>query len=226
MLPISLADLPIMPGYFRREASVDVRRCPDAAANCPIGHSVCPQSTSGCQGGRDHASLCRPGLTGIFCRACVPNETETRFYLSAADGRNASCAPCAKAVERGLSYDNVAFPLVLASTFAAVLLVLRVLLLLPRFDWLSQVLRSYTLALKLKIIVGFFMIAVKFETVYEVYLPDEVRVILEQLRITISFGVEGVPLSCLQVSCAPSQLACLHTLHAMASYSLPIAFRL
>ena len=40
------------------------------------------------------------------------------------------------------------------------------------------------------------MIATKIEDVYDIYLPADVRVLLEQLRIGISLGIEGVPLAC------------------------------
>ena len=77
---ITLADLPILPGYFRRSFDhIDVRRCPDAAANCRGGKSTCLSTTSACQGGRSHDAICRPGLTGIFCRSCV--EADSTFRL-------------------------------------------------------------------------------------------------------------------------------------------------
>jgi hypothetical protein len=34
------------------------------------------------------------------------------------------------------------------------------------------------------------------EDVYEVYLPSQVRSLLQQVRIVISIGIEGVPLAC------------------------------
>ena len=41
-------------------------------------------------------------------------------------------------------------------------------------------------------------IATKIEDVYEIYLPSDVRALLQQLRIVISLGIEGVPLACVQ----------------------------
>ena len=41
------------------------------------------------------------------------------------------------------------------------------------------------------------MIATKVENVYEVYLPPEVRVLLEQIRFVISLGLEAIPLTCI-----------------------------
>ena len=40
------------------------------------------------------------------------------------------------------------------------------------------------------------VLATKIEDVYEVFLPAEVRALLQQLRIIISLGIEGVPLAC------------------------------
>jgi hypothetical protein len=62
---ISLTELPLERGYFRlSRGTVDVRRCPDAAANCS-GRSHCAESTSGCKGG--DGAVCMPGLNGTFC---------------------------------------------------------------------------------------------------------------------------------------------------------------
>ena len=44
--------------------------------------------------------------------------------------------------------------------------------------------------------VGFYQIAIKIESVYEIFLPAEVRTLLHQLSIAISFGIEAVPLAC------------------------------
>ena len=43
---------------------------------------------------------------------------------------------------------------------------------------------------------GFYQIATKIESVYDIYLPAEVRGVLQNLRIVITLGLEGVPLSC------------------------------
>ena len=63
---------------------MDVRRCPDADANC-LGLSECPGTTSGCAGGRRQGlDTCRPGLTGTYCRACVE---PAHFYVAGAGRR-------------------------------------------------------------------------------------------------------------------------------------------
>ena len=40
------------------------------------------------------------------------------------------------------------------------------------------------------------MITTRVEHVYEVFLPAEVRTVLQRLRVVISLGIEGVPLAC------------------------------
>ena len=75
---ISLGDLPIYPGFYRRSPdSVDVRRCPDAAANCS-GLSQCLYSSSGCRGGDNHSTICQEGLAGIYCLLCTEDYS---FYV-------------------------------------------------------------------------------------------------------------------------------------------------
>ena len=69
---VTLDALPIKPGYYRRSnATVDVRICGDASANCPAGTTECAESDSGCVGGDDPAAPCCPELMGIFCLLCT-----------------------------------------------------------------------------------------------------------------------------------------------------------
>ena len=49
---------------------------------------------------------------------------------------------------------------------------------------------------KLKILVGFYMIATKVEKVYDLYFPAEVRALLNTFTIWFSLGMEGIPLEC------------------------------
>ena len=77
---IPLETLPLKAGYYRlSDDSSDVRRCPDAAANCTYANQ-CPETTSGCAGGSDIASVCRPTLRGIFCTQCEADTNHTRYY--------------------------------------------------------------------------------------------------------------------------------------------------
>ena len=53
---------------------------------------------------------------------------------------------------------------------------------------------------KLKIAIGFYQIASRVETVYDVHLPAGVRELLTTVQFTISFGFEGIPLACIGAS--------------------------
>ena len=199
---VTLANLPVVPGYYRRSPDqIDVRRCPDAAANCLPGDSICAESTSACQGGRNATNatseMCHSGLTGIFCRACVePFE----FFVHAEEGAVAHCEPCENAVS---SHVSVAMA-VLASmvVVAAVVIAIiwrhhrRAVLRMLERVWKALV-ETYSVPNKLKTLIAFYQIATKIEDVYEVHLPPAVRALLQQLRIIISFGIEGYPLACI-----------------------------
>jgi hypothetical protein len=198
-LPITLADLPVVSGYFRLASDqYDVRRCADAAANCPRGRLVCDNSTSGCQGGRELATICRRGLTGTYCRLCAE---PLHYYVSAATGVFAHCEPCKDAVQNGLESGLGKAGLILASAGLLAGLIVWCLRRNPKYRQLlawawHQAESHYTLRNKLKILVGFYMIATKIEDVYQVFLPPDVRAILQQIRIVISLGLDGIPLAC------------------------------
>lgn len=198
LLPITLSDLPIMAGYYRlSNDQIDVRRCPDAAANCPAGMSVCPNSTSACAGGRDADTACQPGLNGTFCRSCIE---PFKYFVSAEAGAVAHCELCENAVSNGLTsvLGIIAVVLGLAALFCFVFVrFYRGGCLQTVRAFGSTLINQYRLPTKLKVLIGFYQIAIKVETVYEIYLPAEVRVILHQLRIIVSLGIEGVPLTCI-----------------------------
>eukprot|EP00966_Prymnesium_polylepis_P207603 4808739-Prymnesium_polylepis.2 len=80
--------MPIKRGYFRlSKDSIDIRRCPDAAAGCS-NKPECEESHSGCAGSayRDEvgsdfmntdAALCLEGLTGPFCLCNTTAQSRT-----------------------------------------------------------------------------------------------------------------------------------------------------
>ena len=75
---ITLATLPLQPGYWRTgSTSADARRCPDASR----------LNGSGCQGMVD--APCRPGLTSVYCLECLGNDT----YYDAGLSDCRACAP-------------------------------------------------------------------------------------------------------------------------------------
>ena len=51
-------------------------------------------------------------------------------------------------------------------------------------------------AVRRKILIGFYQIASKIESVYDLFLPAEVRQVLYLFRFVVSFGIDGIPLSC------------------------------
>ena len=73
---VTLATLPLKPGYYRTSAAAtNIVRCPDAGAGC--GAAIeCLHSRSGCAGGDSIALSCRPGLTGVCAEAA--RELNTR----------------------------------------------------------------------------------------------------------------------------------------------------
>ena len=50
---------------------------------------------------------------------------------------------------------------------------------------------------KLKILIGFYQIATRIESVYGIMLPAEVRELLLNIQLTISLGIDGIPLACI-----------------------------
>ena len=96
---VTLSTLPIKRGYYRpADTSDDVRRCPDAGANCSSAAlaTECEQSSSGCFGGDDPSAACRPGLEGTFCQLCSNRTAEGGriYYSRASDTEPAKCKPC------------------------------------------------------------------------------------------------------------------------------------
>ena len=103
----TLEQLPLVRGFYRiNHDTTDVRKCPDAAANCSttFGTSLC-ESSSGCLGGTDASGgpsgsgLCMPGLEGAFCRTCIqPSHDDPSadlvYYVKASEYREAHCEAC------------------------------------------------------------------------------------------------------------------------------------
>jgi len=195
---IAIQNLPIRPGYFRLSTStVDVRRCPDSAANCS-GHAECPQTASGCAGGNDE-NMCRPGLTGTFCRSCMESQ---HYYEPATSGRDpqsyAHCESC-----RNVAGSRSGAILITAGCVTvAILLGISVFYHLPvpkrEFvnDAVQYLIEKQGIPTKIKIVIGFYQIATRVETVYGITLPEAVRKMMMLLRIAISFGIDGIPLAC------------------------------
>ncbi len=193
----TIDSLPIRRGYYRLDASsADVRRCPDAAANC-TDEAECRESTSGCRGTVVEADeqsmgtapeICAVGLTGVFCRLCDRSHfNHSVYYSPASTSLVARCANCRDTARDGLL---LLFGLLLALVlgFAVILAIYHSVSLQLR-QTLSHAWHRFTPHNKLKIIIGFYMIATKVDDVYEVELPPQVRSLLSVFSVAISFGM-------------------------------------
>jgi len=203
----TLETLPLRPGYWRASVtSLDVRRCPDAAVNC--ASAICDNSSSGCYGGVDDITYCAPTLHGPLCRLCK-NATDRVYYLAADSGSAAKCAACGSLVGRTIG--------IVVATAAGLLLALLVLRVLARKcprrrTSLFATVERYRIAVKpetkLKILVSFYMLISKVDSVYEVTLPADVRRFLDNISIGISLGLSSTTsvLTCLGLRSYHEQL--------------------
>jgi len=224
---VTLATLPIKRGGYRLSAnSADVERCPDAAANCS-GAAECPYSTSGCRG-TVNGSLalssrrladdapgavgCYDDLTGVFCKRCAGHGDDNGvavYYSAALASERAQCRECGDLLRN-----------VLLVLFLGVLVGGGALLLLGVACYrsfapkaraqLSDAWATFEPHHKLKTLVGFFMIAVHLNDVYEVELPPAVLRMLDGFAVLISLGFSGLGtvLECLEMPGYTATLAC------------------
>ena len=191
----TLEALPLVRGFFRvGDDNIDVRKCPDADANCSttFGTEACV-SASGCIGGTDAAALCASGLSGTFCRTCINDQAELlSFYVKAGETQEAHCEECGN----NLAMTAFVAIVVLCGFGVAAALLVR----LKRKPSFAYVMATFTPQNKLKILIGFYMVATKVDTIYDVALPADVRAVLRTLSIVFTFGMQGfatTPLACL-----------------------------
>lgn len=213
---VTLASLPLQPGYFRLHPSTeDIHRCPDSSTGCG-GSVVCEESFSGCAGtgGTRNGSAtvasrrlevamgvpfdpetpfdsgCREGLTGVFCMLCDSNSSRNVYYFKATDSEAASCKDCNLLV--------IASILAVFGLIAGLWGCLHALTLLTRRQsayvqiQLHNKWRKYGVHIKLKVLVGFYLIATVVHKVYEVEIPIAVFGVLEFFSGFISFGFSGM----------------------------------
>ena len=203
-LGATLEALPLIPGYFRLDATTnDVRECPDARKNCStsFGTSECI-SASGCQGGAS-GDGCAPGLSGTYCELCDRSNGSLVFYSKASSDGVATCEKC------GDTLSSMLLTGVLGLVGLVVLVL--VLLLIKRFvppkvsDGLKTFNENFTPRNKIKIILGAYQISTKIPIVYSVTLPNDVNKLLNDISSLVTFGIQGLgvdstPLECLGLS--------------------------
>ena len=204
----TLSTLPVLPGFFRpANTSFDVRRCPDADENCD-GEESCDQTSSGCRGTLVNQSApCDPTLDGMYCQLC--RDSSQRYYIAASGKDKARCEDCGQtlAATIGLAFAAVSSALLVV---AALRRGYRNHLTNDAKTALRDAHEAVRLDNKLKVLIGFYMIASQVGSVYEVRLPQDVRLLLHRMSLVaslgISLGLETTPLSCLGLSGYISQL--------------------
>ena len=201
---MSLATLPIQPGYFRpSNVSRDVRRCKDASANCQ-GRDSCLLTSSGCQGTLSGNPPCKETLRGLYCQHC---DAEDHYYVAALNDREARCSSCDEA-------HGALLGTVIGVVCGALLLVIGYSRFTKRRaddkeSYCEQLLhrckksaliRKLLLGNKLKILIGFYMIATQVGSVYEVRLPEDVSQFLHAVSVIVELGFslafQLAPLAC------------------------------
>lgn len=170
-------------GHWRETPfSTNVFRCPDGAAN-----------TSGCRGGA--GDPCAAGLTGTFCQLCELGE-QSVYYVSASKEEVAHCELCGDTNQRSIIMGSAAvflLPLV-------AMLVMRCVSKVPPSvaEKAALIHSTYSPLVKAKVLLGFYMVATKVSSVYDVEFPAEVKRFLSSFKFVVSFGLEGfsTPLEC------------------------------
>jgi hypothetical protein len=140
------------------------------------------------------AEYCEPDLYGPFCLLCEQPPGTNRYYEQATKSSPPECRECGQQLGRAIAIYGIAAVgalLLLAALWA----VCRRRLPEDALDWFFFAWN--VCAVKLKILLGFFMVAPKVPRVYAVVLPAEVKRILEMFEIVIDLNVLKAPLSCL-----------------------------
>jgi len=182
----TLQNLPLLRGYFRLDnTSTDVRLCPDASGNT--------LNTSGCVGGAGNPCAESIAPYSVYCELC---ESDGVYYSAASESEPAACKPCAGNV--GATFGLI-FAALAVFALLAILARLASRKMPPNIrSRLVSFNSNFSLANKLKISLGFYQIATKVPTVYEVTLPDDVQGVLDSLSGIASFGMQGISTTSLE----------------------------
>ena len=159
-------------------------------------------SKSGCIGGTNSARLCEESLAGAFCQMCDRSNTSTEVhFIPATADTFAHCEPCSSQIGTTLALALAA--LIVVGSLAIIGYRLQRHVPAQWAEWYAQTVAKATLKNKVKIVLGFYMVATKVHTVYGVTMPDAVVALLEQLSVVVTLGVGGfatTPLECLGLS--------------------------
>ena len=195
----TLLALKVEPTYYRHtNRSIDVRSCRDGGT----------ANTSGCLGGALHGKAsCRDGLAGVFCELCASwldgNASSKREYYSPPlEDQPAQCLSCSSLRLALGSSMRMAMGLFVLTP----LILLALYKVLPKgaLDLLARLRRTlfetFTVPVKLKLIIGFYQIVTRFRHVYVLTYPAIVGSTLGAFESIISFGLENLPFACIGAS--------------------------
>lgn len=200
MFGTELVHLPVSLGYYRHSAvSIDVRACPDLGTGCS-DLAGCADTHSGCAGGTDVASQCRAGLAGPFCTLCAADNTSSaiQVYYRATSTEVAHCEECPLS-PTATAFTYLAIAAAIALCLAAVVVAAKRLPERRRATWVKAY-HAYTVATKVRILVGFYQVTIRIPTIYEVTLPPSVTSWFGVLESILSLGFDNVDTG-LSVSC-------------------------
>ena len=198
--------------------------CAESASGCVGSFGVAATMLNTSESGRRrlqsvYSNGCNTNLTGVFCRLCEQSWTclngqceaaddsvGSRYFYSAARWEIGSGGEAARCIEcRSETFDAI-----LAAIVTVVVALIAWVACRQGFRALPSSRRKqfrvawqrFTPHNKLKIIIAFYMVAVKVDDVYEVEVPAEVRFLLSRFKIAFGFGLEGVDpvLQCLGIS--------------------------
>jgi len=178
-----------------------------AATECNGSHSGC-RGTVG-EGGNRSLHICYDDLTGAYCRLCASRDDERRVYYSpATETRRAHCPLCRESARDSL-LAVVGYLLLACIVVAGLVAWVQQSWSLRAKKQLADVWRDFTPQVKLKILMSFYMVATKVDTVYEVELPPQVARALAQIGSVASFGFQfvGPMLQCYGVTDYVTRLA-------------------
>ena len=214
---ITIFSLPLRPGFFRpSRLSTDVRRCPDAGSG---QNSACGGSNASADAAA--YSICADGLEGTYCKLCSSNvATSTAVTVtsvtdvssgessssSSYSGRRYFIGPTADAPAQCVSCEGLGglSVLVVALVLLAVVSIISARLLIKKkapaaYDYANRIATAARLTAMLKILIGYYMIASRVDSVYDVPLPEAVVSLLAFFKVGISLGLDGLtaPFECM-----------------------------